>query len=136
MVADAFDQNFWTANFAAGGTPLTRPAAPAGVTHWGLRTLWCYWIDNHSKKIEDQVSVWLSQARTILQGQTGGSSNVARNFLQNQMSGNGLATVANMHLPRAGGFAAIPLPGNPGSATTTASRYMMWGNNEFGQLGV
>ncbi|KAL2184736.1 hypothetical protein L209DRAFT_744048 [Thermothelomyces heterothallicus CBS 203.75] len=87
-----------------------------------LRTLWCYWIDNHLAKVEERVAAWLAQAKNAVQQGTSGSSNAARNFLQNHMQRAGLATVTHMTLPHAPNFQQIPLPGNPGSDVTTSSR--------------
>lgn len=43
LVAKAFDDAYWTSGQTDQGTPLVRPPMPAGVSNWGLRTLWCYW---------------------------------------------------------------------------------------------
>jgi len=115
---------------------LDGPSAPAGVTHWGLRTLWCFWIDHHLAKIDQIVGDWLNTAKQKILATTGGSSNLGRNFITNHMTGAGWATTSRMHFPRVDNYASIPLPGTAGSAATMSSRYGMWGNNGFGPLGI
>ncbi|KUL81274.1 hypothetical protein ZTR_09647, partial [Talaromyces verruculosus] len=138
LVCDAFDNKFWGSAYAAAapGTPLTGPAQPAGVTSWGLRTAWCFWIDNHLAKSEANVGPWLTTGKTKLQQFTTGSNQLASRFISTYMSPNGLASAASMRFPRAANFGTTPLPGTAGSAITTTSRYGMWGNNGLGALGV
>ena len=134
----AFDQNFWgsaSAN-AAPGTPMAGPTMPTGLTSWGLRTVWCYWIDNHLAKIESNVGPWLTTGKTNLQALTTGSSQLASKFIAAYMGSSGLANANQMHFPRAVNFVSTPLPGTSGSAITTNSRYGMWGNNGLGALGI
>lgn len=111
---------------------------PAGVTNWGLRTLWCYWIDRHEEKVESLVGPWLDTAKVILKGGPGmgGSSNVVPNFVSTQMAAGGLASEAKMRFPRDPNFDTIATPGTPGSATTRTSKYLMWGANGLGRLGL
>lgn len=137
-VCDAFDRNFWGSADAqnAPGTAMAGPSAPNGVTSWGLRTAWCFWIDNHLAKIESKIGPWLDVGKGKLQKHTGGSSQLASKFIASYMGPNGLASARQMRFPRAANFAQTPLPGTRGSATTTNSRYGMWGNNGLGELGV
>ncbi|KAL4984435.1 hypothetical protein BDW68DRAFT_193691 [Aspergillus falconensis] len=137
-VCDAFDRNFWGSAYAAAapGTPLQGPPSPNGVTSWGLRTAWCFWIDNHLARIETNVAAWIANAKTRLQAKTGGSSQLASRFIAAYMGANGLASASRMHFYREPNFATTPLPGTMGSARTTTSRYGMWGNNGLGRLGV
>lgn len=96
--------------------------------------MWCFWIDNYLAWIEQIVGSWLSSAEQAIQQTTGGSSNLGRNFIANHMRGTGWATRARMHFPHAANYAITPLPGTQGSASTTASKYGMWGGNQLGQL--
>ncbi|GLA09926.1 hypothetical protein AnigIFM60653_000867 [Aspergillus niger] len=65
-VRNAFDENFWGSAYAsaAPGTAMNGPARPAGVTSWGLRTAWCFWIDNYLANIESNIGSWLTTGKT------------------------------------------------------------------------
>lgn len=140
-IAAHFDAIFWNSGFAARGTPLTRPVRPTGVTTWGMRTLWAYWIDNHLARCERNVADWLGQARQRLQNSPAGLALIASNFMQP----GGMMTAAQMRFPQPN--PAAPLPGQ-NSAGSTQSRYGMWGgtsdaagagvtaNNAYGPLGI
>ncbi|GLA25444.1 hypothetical protein AnigIFM63326_002145 [Aspergillus niger] len=135
---NAFDESFWGSAYAnaAPGTAMNGPARPAGVTSWGLRTAWCFWIDNHLAKIERNIGPWLDTGKNRLQSYTTGSDRLASKFLAAYMGSSGLASTSRMRFPRAANFATTPLPGTANSAITTSSRYGMWGNNGLGALGV
>lgn len=128
-----FDDNFWGSEFAqnAPGTPLVVPPRPQqdpAVTHWGLRTLWAYFIDNHLDGIDGKVGPWLQTARNEIRNTP--MAAIADRY----MLAGGLATVDQMHFPRTG--LTIPIPGH-GSTESSASRYMMWNNgNNYGPLGL
>jgi len=138
VVCDAFDQNFWGSTFAnaAPGIAMNGPSRPSGVTSWGMRTAWCYWIDNHLAKVESNVGPWLTVGKAKLQALTTGSNQLASKFISTYMGSAGLASTSQMRFPRAANFASTPLPGTVGSSITTSSRYGMWGNNALGPLGV
>lgn len=139
-----FDNVFWTANFQAGGTALQRPATPQGVTTWGLRTLWAYWIDNHIARCEQNVVNWLNQARQRLPNDATGAGTALLN--SPYMQPGGIITAQQMHFPQPN--PASPLPGTTGSKTSIRSKYGLWGgsgdpagqgqmiNNAYGPLGI
>lgn len=127
-----FDNLFWgsTSDTNAPGTKLVRDATPQGVTNWGMRTLWAYWVDNHLYKIEQQVPSWVTTAV----GKVGGAqSPFALAYMQTP---GGQATADQMHFPLDANNAAAPIPGSQGSATSSASRYMMWDGATYGVLGL
>ncbi|GME43871.1 Glycosyl hydrolases family 18 [Neofusicoccum parvum] len=144
-ICAAFDAaNNWGSAPAGAVEPATTVAQPAGVTSWGLRTLWCYWIDNHLSRADANVATYLTTSQSVLSSFAGGQSQVAAHFIRDHITpATGLANANVMHFPRAANYAQRPLPGTAGSATSTSSRYMMWGdsriggtNNAFGPLGV
>lgn len=141
-VADYFDQAFWTVPRQYPGSPLVRGPQPQGVTSWGLRTLWCYWIDNHLERIEQKIRIWLNGEAaswaTRKNPSNAGSSQLASKFWINHMQNGGLASADKMHFPHDPQFAAIPLPGTQASQASNfeRSRYEMWGTNGLGRLGL
>lgn len=95
-----------------------------------MRTLWAYWIDNHLYKIEEKIPAWVAQAEV----KAGGATSA---FVQAYMqSPGGLATADQMHFPLDANNANALIPGTQGSATSTASRYMMWDGATYGSLGL
>ncbi|RAH72481.1 uncharacterized protein BO66DRAFT_436148 [Aspergillus aculeatinus CBS 121060] len=138
-VCAAFDQAFWGSPFAknAIGVKLERPPAPDKVTTWGLRTLWCLWIDDHLYRVEAVVGPWLAKSREELQKKTDASSNLAINFLTAYMSPQGLASADRMRLPRVPFSKGTRPPiAGWGSENSELSQYGMWGSNGLGPLGV
>lgn len=138
LVCTAFNNNFQSSAYAAvaPGIPLSGPAQPVRVTSQGLRTAWCFQIDNHLAKIESNVGPWLTTEKQRLQQFTTGSNQLASRFISTYISPSGLASTGYMHFPRPDNFGTTPLPGTAGSAITTDSRYGMWENNGLGALGV
>ncbi|KAK0647937.1 Killer toxin subunits alpha/beta [Lasiodiplodia hormozganensis] len=142
-ICDAFDSAFTWGQSPQGTTEPTGPQRPNTVTSWGLRTLWCYWIDNHIDRAQRNIASYLATSQAVLNSFAGGQSQVAAQFITNHMTpGTGLANANQMHFPRAANWANRPLPGT-NSAASTSSRYMLWGdsrvggtNNAFGPLGV
>ena len=110
------------------------------VATWGLRTLWCYWIDNHLSKVDAYAQNWLNLVRADLASQTGGSRNPGPNFVASYMQPGQAAGATNFHFPHDPQYAILPLAGSntPGAAQVQQSKFMMWGNNgnAFGPLGL
>lgn len=132
-----FDDNYWgkapEKTYGTQGTrkALERPPPVNGVTNWGMRTLWCYWIDRHLELIESQYSGWASTAKTNLQnvnqipGATQQEITDANNFVAQFMNNGGGASATDATFPK-----------NPAAVPGQASIYEMWGGNGYGALGI
>ncbi|KAL3476933.1 glycosyl hydrolases family 18-domain-containing protein [Aspergillus californicus] len=115
------------------GKPPGGPIAPQGVSHWGLRTLWCYWIDLHQAKIEEVQAGWHVTAKTKMEGLIG-IYPPAKDFAQMTMT-SGSAAARKFKFFQTN--PASPLPGSSTlSSTNRQSRYGMWGDNNLGPLGL
>ncbi|KAF3014131.1 hypothetical protein E8E15_005519 [Penicillium rubens] len=65
------------------GKPLKKGDIPRGLKHWGLRTLWAYWIDNHMAKVEQIQSDWHKTAKdrmSTMKDAQGKIDDVAKEF--------------------------------------------------------
>lgn len=99
------------------------------MTHWGLRTLWCFWIDQHLRETEYLASSWAETAKTIMEAYADDDdddiSDDATQFIQNFMGPGGQVTSAHLLYPR-----------NPRGGSRSQSEYDMWGNNNLGDTGI
>ncbi|KAI9370921.1 hypothetical protein BJX61DRAFT_548662 [Aspergillus egyptiacus] len=131
-ISDEFDEQYTKQYFAKPppGKALGKPKAPPGIKHWGLRTLWCYWIDRHLALTESVQAGWHASMKTKMEGL---NLQDAKDFAS-QMMTSGAAAVSKFKFPV--GKASSPLPGDTGSASSRESRYGMWGNNDLRQLGL
>lgn len=131
-ISDEFDFHY-TRTYSSQpqpGTPISKPETPRGVKHWGLRTLWCYYIDRHLDLIEQAQKVWHASTKSKMERMTPQS---AKDFAAQTMT-NGDAKVENFKFPQPNPRNA--LPGTAGSSFNTESRYGMWGGNALGKLGL
>lgn len=103
---------------------------PQGVKRWGLRTLWCYFIDRHLDLAEQVQDVWHASTKSKLDKV---NAQTAKDFVANAMT-TGDAKVANFKFPQPN--PKSPLPGTAGSDFNKESRYGMWGGNGLGRLGL
>lgn len=141
-ISAAFDAHFWQGiKTDANGNkyihgpsvPVGRefriPPPPKGVNHWGLRTLWCYWIDRHLAETEKIAGEWAKTAKTVMnthaQSPNAGAKRKARQFMQAFMGTGGMVTSTQLRYPR-----------NANGGSNSQSPYNMWGNNNFGILGI
>ncbi|KAJ5932643.1 hypothetical protein N7516_007132 [Penicillium verrucosum] len=111
---------------------------PRGLKHWGLRTLWAYWIDNHLAKIEQIQADWHKTAKdqiSSIKDKTDPKKidAVAKKFADTTMT-TGDAAVGKFKFPTSN--AGKPLPGTATSASNDESKYGMWGGNQLGKLGL
>lgn len=96
-----------------------------------MRTLWCYWIDRHLARIEQQYANWATTAQTNLQnvnqipGVTQQEITDANNFIAQYMNTGGGASPSDATFPR-----------DPTFVQGQSSPYEMWGGNGFGTLGI
>ena len=110
---------------------MKRPNGLNGATNWGMRTLWCYWIDQHLERIELQYNNWATAAKTNLQNvnqirsATPQEINDANNFITQYMNNGGGASPSDATFPQT----VPPIPGQ-------SSKYEMWGGNGYGPLGL
>ncbi|KAL4783534.1 hypothetical protein BJX76DRAFT_368377 [Aspergillus varians] len=132
LISDEFDRQYTVQyhSTAPAGKALEKPAAPRGVKHWGLRTLWCYWIDRHLALSEKVQSAWHTTAKTKVEGY---NTQDSKDFAGQTMT-SGAAAVSKFKFPQPN--AGNPLPGDATSASNQKSRYGMWGDNELRQLGL
>ncbi|KAL2869898.1 glycosyl hydrolases family 18-domain-containing protein [Aspergillus lucknowensis] len=133
-ISDEFDRQYTEQyyNNPPPGNALKYPKAPRDVKHWGLRTLWCYWIDRHMALVEESQAAWWTAAKSSMQG-LGTNDQSALDFVQQTMT-SGAAAASKFKFPQK--YAGSPLPGNPLSASNQHSRYGMWGDNQLGKLGM
>ncbi|PLN83775.1 glycosyl hydrolases family 18-domain-containing protein [Aspergillus taichungensis] len=112
-ICDDFDKQYESRKpFQTTGKELKKPAKPKGVTSWGLRTLWCYWIDNHLSKVEQVQSAWLTASRAKMDGfQTQAATDFITQVID---SATGAAYSSKFKFPQPN--AGKPLPGQPGGA--------------------
>ncbi|KAJ6052520.1 glycosyl hydrolases family 18-domain-containing protein [Penicillium canescens] len=136
-VCKFFDDNYWgkaperTYGSTRTRKALGRPQKVNGVTNWGMRTLWCYWIDTHLARVEQQYSNWAITAKTNLQNvnqipqvqQT--EITAANNFITQFMNNGGGASPSDATFPK-----------NLAAVQGQASVYEMWGGNGYGALGL
>ena len=132
-ICDDFDKQYESRKpFQTTGRELKKPAKPKGVTSWGLRTLWCYWIDNHLNKVEQVQSAWLTASRSKMDGfQTQPATDFITQVID---SATGAAYSGKFKFPQPN--AGKALPGQPGGAANDVSLYGMWGGNGLGQVGL
>ncbi|KAJ6009019.1 hypothetical protein N7522_004035 [Penicillium canescens] len=81
LIFDEFDHEYTRqyVNSPPSGKALEKPKAPRDIKHWGLRTLWAYWIDRHLDQIEKVQSGWHKVAKTRMEGK-GQNSPDAKKF--------------------------------------------------------
>ena len=99
---------------------LKRPADGTwqnGVSFkYGLRSLYCGWIDAELAKTESIAGTWAADAKSAYSNAFPPATDpIAKSFLDNIMGGQGKLTVASMKLPRSGGG-------------PSASKYGVWGS--------
>ena len=71
---------------------------------YGLRSLYCGWIDAQLAKIESNARTWQSNAKTAYTNAFPPATNaLAMSFLNNIMGGAGRLTASAMRFPRSGG---------------------------------
>lgn len=105
------------------------PSKPKGVKHWGLRTLWCYFIDNHLALEEEQWKIWHKAKKSKLEKSP---EQAAKDFAAQTMT-NGDAKLANFKFPQPNPKNAIP---GTGSGLNAQSRFGMWGDKGLGRIGL
>jgi hypothetical protein len=134
LISDEFDHEYTRqyVNSPPSGKALEKPKAPRDIKHWGLRTLWAYWIDRHLDQIEKVQSGWHQVAKTRMEGK-GQNSPDAKKFASQTMT-TGDAAVGKFKFPQKN--LGKPLPGDPTSSSNDKSRYGMWGDNQLGKLGL
>lgn len=135
LISDEFDRQYTVQYYKnpPPGIALDKPKTPQGVKHWGLRTLWCYWIDRHLDLVEKVQTAWYTSVKSEMDGRP---EQAAKDFVQKTMT-NGDAAVAKFRFPRPStSSATAPLPGEVGSSSSQESRYGMWGGNSLGKLGL
>lgn len=83
---------------------------------YGLRSLYCGWIDAQLAKVESIAGSWSADAKTAYTNAFPPANDpLAKSFLDNVMGGNGRLTVAAMKLTRSAGG-------------PSASKYGVWGD--------
>lgn len=132
MISDEFDRQYTEQyyNSPPPGKALGKPDAPRGIKHWGLRTLWCFWIDRHLALVEQVQGAFHTSAKSKIQEY---KSQDAKDFVGQTMT-SGAAAVSKFKFPQKN--PGNPLPGDPLSASNEKSRYGMWGDNELRKLGL
>ncbi|KAL4962433.1 glycosyl hydrolases family 18-domain-containing protein [Aspergillus stella-maris] len=131
LISDEFDRAYTSQHSqkSPAGTALKKPDKPRGVKSWGLRTLWCYWIDRHLAMVDKVQVAWYSTAKTRAQANPA----VPKEFLSQTMK-TGAAALSKFQVPKKN--AGSPLPGEVSSADNQKSRYGMWGDNGLRRLGL
>ncbi|KAJ5391856.1 hypothetical protein N7509_007346 [Penicillium cosmopolitanum] len=132
------DKVMMTATNKPNGQALKPDDTPRGLKHWGLRTLWAYWIDNHLAKIEQIQADWHKTAKdqiSSIKDKTDPKKTdaVPKKFADITMT-TGDAAVGKFKFPTSN--AGKPLPGTATSASNDESKYGMWGGNQLGKLGL
>ncbi|KAJ5598379.1 hypothetical protein N7537_008463 [Penicillium hordei] len=139
LISDEFDHEYtrqYNAQNQPKGKPLKKDDTPRGLKHWGLRTLWAYWIDNHLAKIEQIQSDWHKTAKdrmSTMKDAQGKIDDVAKKFADITMT-TGDATVEKFMFPMSN--PGNPLPGTATSSSNDQSKYGTWGGNNLGKLGL
>ncbi|OGE56382.1 hypothetical protein PENARI_c003G08007 [Penicillium arizonense] len=69
LISDEFDREYMRqyVQNPPPGRALGKPKAPRYIKQWGLRTLWCYWIDKHLDLIEQVQSAWHGVAKSKME---------------------------------------------------------------------
>jgi hypothetical protein len=134
LISDEFDTQYTRkyVNTKPKGKALKMPKAPRDVKHWGLRTLWAYWIDRHLDKVEQVQADWHKTAKTKMENLGVKDANAKKFAAQTMMTGD--AAVGNFKFPQKN--PGKPLPGTATSSSNDQSKYGMWGDNQLGKLGL
>ncbi|KAJ5326544.1 hypothetical protein MYU51_014673 [Penicillium brevicompactum] len=134
LISDEFDHEYTRqyVNNKPSGKAIEKPKAPRDIKHWGLRTLWAYWIDRHLNEIEKVQSGWHQVAKTRMEGK--GQNNADAKKFASQTMTSGDAAVGKFKFPQKN--VGKPLPGDPTSSSNDKSKYGMWGDNQLGKLGL
>ncbi|KAJ5294894.1 hypothetical protein N7508_009715 [Penicillium antarcticum] len=134
LISDEFDAQYTRqyVNKRPAGKPLEMPKAPRDVKHWGLRTIWAYWIDRHLGKVEQVQADWHKTAKGKMEG-LGVKDPNAKKFAYQFMTTRN-AAVGNLKFPQ--NNPGKPLAGTATSSSNDQSKYGMWGDNQLGKLGL
>lgn len=127
LISDEFDKEY-TRQYTTTkpqGRQLGKPKAPRDIKHWGLRTLWAYWIDKHLDAIETVQKEWHKVAKGYMDNL---KSAAAKQFSSQTMT-TGAAAVGNFKFPSKN--PGKLLPGTPMSSSNDECRYGMWGGNQL-----
>jgi chitinase len=135
LVSKLFDDNFWgksdgESKYQNTGTPFERPSKPSNVQNWGLRTMWCYWIDLHLAKTEQSAAGWHTWAKNNLKADASTAKTEKAKKTIEKFVDTSMAHGAPL------GPDQMKWPSGAKGSTQKASGYGMWGDNGFGNLGL